>query len=121
MTIDRSPAGWRTLRPRGERSSSDRRLPFSSSEAVWLAAVELEASQGEHERARLILDKARERANTERIWLKSVELERLLGREDLTAQALVAHARCAELHRCKAEAKLATAMRRWREPRGRGR
>lgn len=47
-----------------------------------LAAVKLESENGETERARLLLEKARERADTPRIWMKSAKLERSQGARD---------------------------------------
>eukprot|EP01060_Flectonema_neradi_P015352 TRINITY_DN21990_c0_g1_i1.p1 TRINITY_DN21990_c0_g1~~TRINITY_DN21990_c0_g1_i1.p1 ORF type:complete len:927 (+),score=227.63 TRINITY_DN21990_c0_g1_i1:30-2783(+) len=49
------------------------------SEAIWLAAVKLEASNDELQRAKVILKSARERTTSARIWLKSAMLERQLG------------------------------------------
>eukprot|EP01027_Heterolobosea_sp_BB2_P016193 GEZU01023080.1.p1 GENE.GEZU01023080.1~~GEZU01023080.1.p1 ORF type:complete len:983 (-),score=312.18 GEZU01023080.1:84-3032(-) len=45
-------------------------------EAIWLAAVKLENENNEHERARILLAKARERASTKQVWMKSAQLER---------------------------------------------
>jgi pre-mRNA-processing factor 6 len=46
------------------------------SEAVWLAAAKLEWETGEVERARVLLQRARERAGTDRVYMKSALLER---------------------------------------------
>ena len=45
------------------------------SEKIWLAAVKLESENGEVERARSLLAKARERAPTKNVWLKSAIIE----------------------------------------------
>ncbi|KAK9468682.1 PRP1 splicing factor, N-terminal-domain-containing protein [Lipomyces arxii] len=47
-------------------------------EDIWLAAVDIEAQNNEHERARVLLFRARQDAGTERVWVKSVVLERQL-------------------------------------------
>jgi len=77
------------------------------SEQVWLAAVKLESENNEHERARLLLSKARERAGTDRVWMKSVVLERNLGELEealaLLEPALKAHSRFWKLHLVKAQ------------------
>lgn len=46
------------------------------SEQVWLAAAKLEWETGETERARVLLQRARDRAPTERVYMKSALLER---------------------------------------------
>lgn len=51
----------------------------ADSEQIWMAAVKLESENNEHARARLLLEKARERAGTARVWMKSAKLERELG------------------------------------------
>jgi len=54
--------------------------------------VKLESENKEYERARLLLNKARDRAGTARVWMKSAKLERKLGDRDkeekLLTQAL---------------------------------
>jgi pre-mRNA-processing factor 6 len=64
-----------------------------NSEQIWLAAIKLESENGEHSRARILLENARESASTERVWMKSVVLERQLKEYDaaleLLKQALV--------------------------------
>ncbi|KAK9462621.1 PRP1 splicing factor, N-terminal-domain-containing protein [Lipomyces oligophaga] len=45
---------------------------------IWLTAVDIEAENNEHDKARMLLAQAREGAGTERIWIKSVVLERQL-------------------------------------------
>lgn len=52
------------------------------SEDVWLAAVKLESDNNQHDHAKILLAKARERASTVRVWLKSAMLERVLGERD---------------------------------------
>jgi tetratricopeptide (TPR) repeat protein len=49
-----------------------------NSEQIWLAAVKLESECGEHDRARMLLKKAREQAPTPRVWMKAAVLERQL-------------------------------------------
>ena len=49
-----------------------------NSEKIWLAAVKLETENGEYQRGRVLLQKARDQASTERVWLKSIVLERNL-------------------------------------------
>ena len=51
----------------------------SQSQQIWLAAVKLEWENGEFERARILLQRARENAPSERVWLKSALLEREVG------------------------------------------
>ncbi|KAJ3054561.1 hypothetical protein HK097_001445 [Rhizophlyctis rosea] len=50
-----------------------------NSEQIWLAAIKLEVETGEHQRARILLTKARGKADTRRVWMKSAVLERQLG------------------------------------------
>nr|GEW20925.1 protein stabilized1 [Tanacetum cinerariifolium] len=67
--------------------SADAAIP--NSEEIWLAAFKLEFENNEPERARMILAKARETAQTllakdrewggERVWMKSAIIERELG------------------------------------------
>ncbi|PVU88344.1 hypothetical protein BB559_004862 [Furculomyces boomerangus] len=52
-----------------------------NSEAIWLAAVKLESANQEYDRARVLLERARDDnhgAGTPRVWLKSSTLERQL-------------------------------------------
>ena len=51
-----------------------------NSEQIWLAAVKLEAENGEHERAEKLLSNARVKADTMKVWMKSAVLERQLGK-----------------------------------------
>lgn len=46
------------------------------SEQIWLAAFKLENKNNEPERARALLQKAREKSDTARVWMKSAVLER---------------------------------------------
>ncbi len=50
-----------------------------NSEEIWLAAVKLESENGEYERARLLLEKARASAGTARVMMKSTKLEWVLN------------------------------------------
>ncbi|PVU99672.1 hypothetical protein BB560_005464 [Smittium megazygosporum] len=53
-----------------------------NSESIWLAAVKLESSNREFDRARKLLERARDDksgAGTARVWLKSIVLERQLS------------------------------------------
>jgi pre-mRNA-processing factor 6 len=50
-----------------------------NSEQIVLAAVKLESETGEFERARGLLGRARQQADTPRVWMKSVTLENYLG------------------------------------------
>ena len=59
-----------------------------NSESIWLAAVKLESENGEYERARLLLAKARDNVGSERVWLKSAVLDRQLGRLNDARQLL---------------------------------
>lgn len=59
-----------------------------NSEQIWLAAVKLEAENGEHGRAELLLSKAREKADTMKVWMKSAVLERQLGKIQEALQLL---------------------------------
>ena len=52
---------------------------LQSSEAIWLAAVKLEAANNELDKAKSVLITARERTEAPRIWLKSAILERQLN------------------------------------------
>jgi pre-mRNA-processing factor 6 len=65
------------------------------SERIWLAAVHLETENGKYKRARILLQRAREKSNTAKVWVKSVKLEALLGEieleRDLLKDAIVAH------------------------------
>lgn len=62
------------------------------SEEIWLAAVKLESSNNEPERARLLLQNARKNVSTRRIWKKSIVLARQLQNdeeeEELLTEAL---------------------------------
>ncbi len=49
-----------------------------NSEEIWLAAVKLESENGEYERARRLLEKARASAGTARVMMKSAKLEWVL-------------------------------------------
>ena len=64
----------------------------AENEKIWLAAVKLEWENGEIERARQLLKKARQRAATERVWMKSCLLEwqteQLDAEEELLQEAL---------------------------------
>lgn len=51
-----------------------------NSEQIWLAAVKLEAENGEHARAEMLLANARVKADTMKVWMKSAVLERQLGK-----------------------------------------
>ena len=53
-----------------------------NSEEIWLAAVKLESEIREDERARILLQKARNEAGTARVWMKSARLEWHLGNLD---------------------------------------
>jgi len=48
---------------------------IGDSDQIWLAAVKLESENKEYERARKLLNRARERAGTQRVWMKSAALE----------------------------------------------
>ena len=50
-----------------------------NSEEIWLAAVKLESENDEYERARRLLQRARNNAPTARVFMKSVKLEWCLG------------------------------------------
>ena len=66
-----------------------------NSEEIWLAAMKLESENGEYERARRLLEKARASAGTARVMMKSAKLEWVLKNIDkaveLLDQALVKH------------------------------
>ena len=47
-----------------------------NSEAVWLAGAKLERENGEHERARVLLSRARNNVDGPLVWMKSAVLER---------------------------------------------
>ena len=53
-----------------------------NSEEIWLAAVKLESENGEYERARRLLEKARGSAGTARVRMKSAKLEWVLNNID---------------------------------------
>lgn len=66
-----------------------------NSEDIWLAAVKLESENGEYERARRLLEKARASAGTARVMMKSAKLEWVLNNTDkavdLLEKALAIH------------------------------
>eukprot|EP00051_Salpingoeca_urceolata_P010212 m.124571 g.124571 ORF g.124571 m.124571 type:complete len:934 (-) comp16623_c1_seq1:42-2843(-) len=62
-----------------------------NNEDIWLAAVKLESENNQHQRARILLQNAREKASTARVWIKSVRLEWVLGNTD-RAKELVTEA-----------------------------
>jgi len=72
-----------------------------NSEQVWLAAVKLESENNEVQRARGLLERAREMCGTERVWMKSALFERevgnLQGAVELLKQALVKYPKFAKL------------------------
>ncbi|KAH8900996.1 pre-mRNA splicing factor prp1-like protein [Thozetella sp. PMI_491] len=51
-------------------------------EDIWLAAVKLEADNGETDQARDLLRTARQNAPTDRVWMRSVAFERQLGNDE---------------------------------------
>ena len=53
-----------------------------NSEEIWLAAMKLESENGEYERARRLLEKARASAGTARVMMKSAKLEWVLKNID---------------------------------------
>lgn len=59
------------------------------SEEVQLAAFKLEFSSREYERARLLLQRAREAGGSERVWMKSAVAERQVGDTDEERRLLV--------------------------------
>ena len=57
--------------------------PDQDSEEIWLAAVKLENENSEPERAKMLLARARERAQDKpRVWMKSAKLEREQGERE---------------------------------------
>jgi pre-mRNA-processing factor 6 len=60
----------------------------SESEQIWLAAVKLEAENGELGAARELLVRARSVADTERIWMKSAVFERQQGQAELALKTV---------------------------------
>ena len=70
-------------------------------EDIWLAAVKLEADNGESGKARELLATARTEAGTDRVWIKSVAFERQLGDGDraleLVNQGLQTYPKAAKL------------------------
>jgi pre-mRNA-processing factor 6 len=50
-----------------------------NSEEIWLAAIKLESENNEYERARRLLERARNSAPTARVYMKSAKLEWCLG------------------------------------------
>lgn len=71
-------------------------------ERLWLAAFDLEADNGNHERASQLLADARRLAKTERVWVKSVTFERQLGHKDkaleLAQEGLKKHPEAGKLY-----------------------
>ncbi len=66
-----------------------------NSEDIWLAAVKLESEVHEDQRARLLLEKARQEAGTARVWMKSARLEWVLGNlDDATVRWCDRYCRC---------------------------
>jgi pre-mRNA-processing factor 6 len=59
----------------------------SDNEEIWLAAVKLENRAKEVERARLLLQRARDKASTERVWMKSALFEREHGGKNISCHA----------------------------------
>ena len=59
-----------------------------NSEEIWLAAIKLESENGEYERARRLLEKARASAGTARVMMKSAKLEWVLKNVDKAVQLL---------------------------------
>ncbi len=51
-------------------------------EDIWLAAVKLEADNGETDQARIFSKTARQNAPTDRVWMRSVAFERQLGNNE---------------------------------------
>ena len=72
-----------------------------NNEDIWLAAVKLEADNGQTAQARELLQTARAEAGTDRVWIKSVAFERQLGNVeaaiDLVNQALQLYPRAGKL------------------------
>ncbi len=68
-----------------------------------MAAVKLESENGEYERARLLLEKARASAGTARVMMKSAKLEWVLGNVEkaivLLDEALERHSDFAKVRR----------------------
>lgn len=52
------------------------------SEAIWLAAAKVETESGKFKKARSILRRARQAADSERVYMKSALLERLVNKPD---------------------------------------
>ncbi len=63
----------------------------ANSEEIWLAAVKLESENGEYERARRLLEKARASAGTARVMMKSAKLEWVLGNIEGVCILIKAH------------------------------
>ena len=59
-----------------------------NSEEIWLAAMKLESENGEYERARRLLEKARASAGTARVMMKSAKLEWVLKNIDKAIKLL---------------------------------
>ena len=66
---------------------TDKNYP-QDSEEIWLAAVKLESSNNEPERARMLLENARKNVSTRRIWKKSIVLAKQLGNAEEEAELL---------------------------------
>lgn len=60
----------------------------ADSEAIWLAAAKIESESGEVERARGILEKARQNAGSAKVFMKSALLERQEGDRDAERRML---------------------------------
>ncbi|CAI4233237.1 unnamed protein product [Auanema sp. JU1783] len=64
----------------------------ANSEGIWMAAVKLEYENNEYNKARRLLEKARQSAPSARMWMKSARLEWCLGElqaaKDLIIQGL---------------------------------
>jgi len=78
-----------------------------NSENIWLAAVKLEADNHQTEKARELLQTARQAAGTDRVWIKSVAFERQLGNTeaalDLVNQGLQLYPKAAKLWMMKGQ------------------
>ena len=92
----------------GARNVLDRAFEHNpNNEDIWLAAVKLEAENGEQERARFLMDSARKQAGTDRVWKKSVVLEREYGNLsvalDLANQGLALYPKFDKLNMLKGQ------------------
>lgn len=76
-------------------------------EAIWLAAIDLEYSAGLIDRVRHLLSMARAERNTDRIWIKSVAFERAHGKPEeslaLVNEALKRFPKAAKLYMMKGQ------------------